>query len=72
MTKLLLAALMALGISTTGPVLETPRESVETVRECIAPEPEPEPMSCKASGHDCEDREDCCSRMCDKKKKKCG
>jgi hypothetical protein len=69
MTKLIIASLMALGISASIPEAPVP---VETVNQCIAEESEPEPMSCKASGHACEDREECCSRMCLKKEKKCG
>ncbi len=71
MTKLLLTILMAVGISGASPVAK-PAIEAPAAPECIAPEQDPEPMSCKASGHACEDAEECCSRQCLKKEKKCG
>lgn len=31
----------------------------------------PQEESCKAAGHACDDKEDCCSRMCRKDNHKC-
>jgi hypothetical protein len=71
MTKLLVGSLFSLGLclgfANAKEQPRTPRGDEQQMQMSI---PEPQPMSCTASGHACSSKDECCSRMCTKGK--CG
>lgn len=68
MTKLFVASLLVLGLSAGAVAKEparAPRAEEQRLQMSI---PEPQPMSCKASGQPCGGKDECCSSMCTKGK----